>query len=334
MEIPLCPRYNLACQIAHEFIIEEDIKTYPVDPFILIKKNKWELIKYSDLAKKCKKNVSDISETFRTPHSYLKRINNIYTIYYNDTLNNRTRIRFNLMHEIGHIILDHLVNFNRTSLFKKSMSASEYATLENEANCFARNVLAPAPLVNTMGLNKYNPIALMDTFDISFNASTTRISLFKTDLNCLYKNQIEFLNTNYDVSKSCRYCNTKYIYRNAEYCPICGKNKLSKGNNFMRYDDGIDLNDEARAITCPACNNDDVDGEYCKICGTHIINRCSNNFSGCEKLADGNARYCIECGTKTTFFANGILKPWNEYNHDKYASGEAAVTDDSDDLPF
>ena len=60
------------------------------------------------------------------------------------------RIRFTIMHEIGHIILNH----------------TEHSDLaESEANYFAKYALAPPPLVHELHIEDY--LELSERFDIS-----------------------------------------------------------------------------------------------------------------------------------------------------------------------
>lgn len=70
-------------------------------------------------------------------------------IFYNDSLSPK-RIRFTLMHELGHIVIDH---------------TEESDLAEAEANFFAKYALAPPPLVNKVLPEDY--IELGDAFDLS-----------------------------------------------------------------------------------------------------------------------------------------------------------------------
>lgn len=47
--------------------------------------------------------------------------------------------------------------------------------------------------------------------------------------------------------------------------------------------------------------------EYCKYCGSPIINSCSNY--NCAELLDDDAAFCPICGDKSTFNNAGIVKP-------------------------
>ncbi|WP_196601687.1 zinc ribbon domain-containing protein [Pectinatus frisingensis] len=63
---------------------------------------------------------------------------------------------------------------------------------------------------------------------------------------------------------------------------------------------------------CPICTNEiiDKDAHFCKICGTFLENRCTDE--SCKKIADNNARYCTLCGSKTLYYQEHLLKDWQE----------------------
>lgn len=59
------------------------------------------------------------------------------------------------------------------------------------------------------------------------------------------------------------------------------------------------------AVKCNYCGNiiseDDL---YCMFCGKPVIeNRCED----CDILLPENARYCYQCGGKSSFKKNGLL---------------------------
>lgn len=91
----------------------------------------------------------------------------------------------------------------------------------------------------------------------------------------------------------------------------------------MKYPDIYILDDSGRPKECPICKNEDLlEGEFCKICGSPIINRCTNIADNpyddsCGIFADGNARYCIQCGHPTSYFSTGMLQPWNGISKQK-----------------
>jgi Zn-dependent peptidase ImmA (M78 family) len=74
-------------------------------------------------------------------------------IYYNDEKGYR-RINNTIMHEIGHIVLDHTED-------------SELA--EKEVNFFAKYALVPPVLVHKLEIN--SPLQIVRLFDVSFEAA-------------------------------------------------------------------------------------------------------------------------------------------------------------------
>lgn len=72
-----------------------------------------------------------------------------WLVYYNDT-NCETTIRFTIAHELGHIVLEHTEDNSDTN---------------KEANCFARNILCPAPIIEDLKLNTCEDYCLF--FNIS-----------------------------------------------------------------------------------------------------------------------------------------------------------------------
>lgn len=96
----------------------------------------------------------------------------------------------------------------------------------------------------------------------------------------------------------------------------------------MKYS-SILLDKNSKAHICPRCENERINnGEYCKVCGVHIVNRCTNE--SCELLADGDARYCYSCGTETTFNLDKLLRDWKQ----EFPQELIFNDDDNDGFPF
>ena len=128
-----------------------------------------------------------------------------------------------------------------------------------------------------------------------------------------------------------------------KFCPTCGNYLLKhkfidlnrkKGVGYLLYPEKILVTD-GKARICPICENENLnDGEFCKICGTYVVNKCSyqeldcngNIIEECGTLCDGSSRFCPKCGSKTTFYQNGILENWEK---EKYK-----ITNEIEDLPF
>lgn len=118
---------------------------------------------------------------------------------------------------------------------------------------------------------------------------------------------------------------------------------------------GVELNRNGRVAKCPKCENEELDGKYCKICNIYLFNICTGittnepsehkgrNWGdynqGCKGLLDGNARFCHDCGSASSFFAEELLKSWDykqtsqhNSNNQPVAVGTLYVEDD--DLPW
>lgn len=116
----------------------------------------------------------------------------------------------------------------------------------------------------------------------------------------------------------------------------------------------IQLDENHRAVECPKCKNENIIGDYCQICGSYLVNKCTgftnepgNRYegswhelnSGCGKLLSGESRFCIECGSTSTFYESGLLSDWETEQkilaEEEIAASSDTTSDiDEDDLPF
>lgn len=122
----------------------------PVDVFALCDLLKIKLVKYSELKPEAYACIDDLSKDGFMIFDYN---NSCYKIYYNDDMLYE-RIRFTIMHEIGHIMLGH-----------KKHSVEN----EQKANAFARIALAPLGMIYVLRLKDVYEVA--DAFDISIDFS-------------------------------------------------------------------------------------------------------------------------------------------------------------------
>lgn len=111
--------YNYIKNITLEVFIECEIQSFPLSCFDILNQYNISFYSYSsldnDLREFCKKFSEDA-------YSYKNKI------FYNDNMPNG-RIRFSLMHELGHILLNH---------------GDEHSPkMEQEANYFSSHLLAP-----------------------------------------------------------------------------------------------------------------------------------------------------------------------------------------------
>lgn len=149
-----------------------------------------------------------------------------------------------------------------------------------------------------------------------------------------------------------KYCQQCYgiVEKGASFCKICGCAlkilNYWEGLGYMKYD-RIKVDPETScALVCPICGNEETSlGDYCPICGQYLVNRCTGTYIlhddelgdkefDCDTLQDGNARYCIKCGAKTTFFRDNLLKDWYSAQKELFAAQDNAESDTDEYCPF
>ena len=179
MKIPKYARYDYCNAKACEFLEEFNVKSFPLNPFLIIEKKGWGLTTYSELMETFNCDRENVIKCLGSIDGFTILDQDNYTIAYNDNDNLGNRIRFTIMHEIGHIYLKHLIDFEATQLYRGSLTKSENKVLENEANAFARNVLVPTAMLNH--LKNKSAENLARRFGITTAAAQTRLDFYKTD---------------------------------------------------------------------------------------------------------------------------------------------------------
>lgn len=128
------------------------IKKFPIDCFSILGHFNFRILTYSQLrkidAELYKLGISLSNDAFSDTQTRI--------VAYNERLN-QYRIRFSLMHELGHFILE--------------------SENEDEANCFASNVLAPRIIAYRNMLKTSDEIH--DYFGISYAAANCVVSEMK-----------------------------------------------------------------------------------------------------------------------------------------------------------
>jgi Zn-dependent peptidase ImmA (M78 family)/RNA polymerase subunit RPABC4/transcription elongation factor Spt4 len=330
--------------MANEFLIAENIRSFPIDPIAIIKAHGWRLKLYSRVTAKAGLKISNLVELAEHIGSKDAVVTldkkNKYLICYNDLIFPMERIIFSLAHEIGHIVLRHLEDFDCSTL-ERGVQDWEYDVLEAEANTFASNLLAPVFILDS--LRK----PLRESYHTFFNISRTawRVRMLTMELDREHTPKYileahEILFREFMYHKHCQICDAYFIgSKDTGYCPICGSIQLRREKAGMKYRDGVQLDEKGRAQECPQCHNEEIStsAEYCKICGTRVVNRCTSEQ--CGQIAQGNSRYCERCGTPTTFYFDGSLCEWKVYkeptgDENQSLSANRITPADEDDLPF
>jgi len=139
-----------------------DVKTFPIDCIKIITGLGIPLYKYSDLPETKIRKCLQVSNDAFTLQG---------VIFYNDKFLHTERQRFSLMHEVGHIVLNH---------------EGESFSNEKEADLFASNILAPRSIIWHLHFNSVKDIC--ETFNVSCMAANRILTDYKTTQLWKHKN--------------------------------------------------------------------------------------------------------------------------------------------------
>lgn len=275
---------------------------------------------------------------------------NSYILLYNDTVPSKERIRFTIAHELGHYVLRHNELTDKTILSRYSLTTQEYNDFETEANFFAKHLLVPFPVLGNyvQFFHEMDTTFIQSVFNVSYSVASFVIKNLRTMQSIglvkeghYVEEQFTTYITTTQSTRICKSCSSK-INRYSNYCHICSTQQpkgtmtlevylenREKEKERMRYPK-YDLDLDGYPIICPKCENEELDSHnYCNVCGIYTRNICigdyESNFdsrgyaipivhflgNGCKKVLAGNSRYCPDCGGKSSYFFQGLLKNWD-----------------------
>lgn len=133
------PNYHMATNAAYELLIEQDLLEIPVNlnKLIYLHRRNIRLMTYSQMAARFSMTVSEYKTLAPSEFGFTMKNDSRNYILYNEEKGYCTN-RFTIAHEIGHIMLGHKIDDSVT---------------EREANCFARNLLCPIPVIDSFNIS-------------------------------------------------------------------------------------------------------------------------------------------------------------------------------------
>ncbi len=320
---------------------EAGIGTYPVSPRQILRHYGIRCLSYRQFCQMTGRTVEECFSLFGRDASSVRR-GDRYLILYNEERTDHLRFRFTVAHELGHIFLGHHEEAGTTGPI--SAGSTLYGVMEREADCFARNLLCPAPAVKelfrTYGYTKAVPLPgekrtewkrgvvlapipaerLSDAglveraFLLTSSAARVRLTLLEEDMrrtDSAFTDPV-LSGIKHTVASRCRMCLEPKI-PGARACYACGEKRFgflaSDKNTLPPPGAGI-----RRMTVCPGCGMADHDPEanYCTRCGLSLTNECE----GTDKAAPGRrgrhpnppfARYCLVCGKPTAYLKQNLL---------------------------
>lgn len=144
-----------------------------------------------------------------------------FSIVYRDEDSTPDQLRHVLCHELGHLCMNHYRDYPAYM----AQGGRPDPVLEAEADSFARNLLAPVPIVDVIRYNR--PLqARASLFGLSKSAWIHRLNTLDQDRNSVDEdmaNALLFLFTNYLLARRCPACH--HTFRDETHtnrCPFCG----------------------------------------------------------------------------------------------------------------
>lgn len=179
------PDFKLATNTAEIFLLSAGITQFPFSLKRLLKKITFyniSLCSYSKAKQKYGINPfelgSDDGETVKSGNKYI--------IFYNDE-QLKTRQRWTIAHEIGHIVMKH--DF-------KNVDEQLYSKMEVEANFFAAQLLIPNQIINCAIKRGYNITVdfIIQNFNVSEEAAIKKIETLNKNYEYNYEKYDDSLN--------------------------------------------------------------------------------------------------------------------------------------------
>lgn len=181
---------NLAAIDLYKSIVDfqeyNNLISYPLNLEELCKNNNWELSPYS---------LSNAEFSFISLDGFTVFKNGKYIIFYNKDVIPKTRIRFTIAHEIGHIVLGH-------HFFDEQYYKNNESEIEKQADIFSGNILLPSVILHKFPFLSNYKNTVRDMFQIGEWCCKYRFDSYKKDLGKLNYTS-SFLNSLLSNVKSC-----------------------------------------------------------------------------------------------------------------------------------
>ena len=317
----MIPNYTNAFNTAYDALYNYSPRELPIDLERFVAKLKViKLRTYSELCVGRKIEFSEAVGFLGSDLGALVRHRNRYIIYYNDKKRSPYLDRFTIAHELGHFFLNHL---EEGEMLAGELGAEEHDIFEKEANCFARNLLSPILLLESLLPNMKSTEENIETisryFAISKQAAKARLDMYPFDKACLKEYHGDSWDSfTYIPWKVCRKCSNITLAEG--FCEICAQD-FSQPTGSIHPNALIKV--PARIYNAPTDISCESCGEKlhlpyetsCTKCGRDMANYCFGGegvHSSPLYLDNLAARHCSKCGNESTYKTQGFLQPYQK----------------------
>lgn len=168
--------YLKARDASWRVIAENNINSLPIDVFELARKMGIKVFTYSK-GRRIMRIMQIARLKSKNDALYVRFLGRKY-IFYDDTVENKGRIRFTIAHEIGHHVLEHIKigSFFLPRCAERRRGKAAGVT-EREANIFASRLLAPSIVLHHLNIDTPQEIAKL--CEISNEAAEYRANRMK-----------------------------------------------------------------------------------------------------------------------------------------------------------
>lgn len=219
-DLPAFPRRAWAVREAAALLAREDVRRLPVDPAALLRARGCRLMTYRQAAQRlsAEATAADIIALYGTADAFTAVMPQAgrALVVYNDEVDSGQRSAFSLCHELGHLQLDHF------AFPEAALTAEQRRVLDQEANVFAANLLAPVAVMDQLR----RPFRATDRhlFGLSRQGWEVRLRTLDGDraalTPALLSAQREQFRA-YTSQRRCPQCTAAFL-RPIDVCPACG----------------------------------------------------------------------------------------------------------------
>jgi len=314
-----------AVQKSAELLRDMRTASFPLDVHGLLSAfgQQIKLVPYAELGTNPQAKATDVNPQMMSKDGFCTRVRDalieygdgfvegsVWYVYYDDKAW-KSRIRFTLMHELGHITLRHHQLLNMDTLIDLDNNP-EYKAADKQADLFSINVLAPAPAVyrilkehgftynkrkadwqltnpnapflQNLGDVPHPEVLIMTAFGLSQPAANWRLHELPLELEVWRQIDPDLYSLVEKLPQRagwfCWVCHTRRR-TTSMYCPGCGKGFHYEFKDFGKFTRPVmGLRKNGQFEFCSVCGNTDFPetAEFCPICGSPVVNECENAF--------------------------------------------------------